>query len=104
MNGRRAKILRRMARRLAAVNGRSVPARRLHAVDLPQRKKWVDVPDDGKTFIEKLRNKFLRSLGLPTPTKRVEVWITPQVLREQKGTVRWVYRQLKRRYYAARAS
>lgn len=98
MNGSRAKLLRKQAA-LMTINK---PFRRLHVVDLPPRERWVDVPDDGKTFIEKLRNKFLRSLGLPTPTKRERRMVTPQVVREQKGTTRWAYRRLKQMYYRLR--
>lgn len=98
MNGRRAKILRRQAEAMTV----KAPGRRLHAVDLQPRERWVDVPDDGKTLIERLRNKFLRSMGLPTPMKREKRWVTPQVIREQKGTTRWVYKHLKRMYYRLR--
>lgn len=98
MRGARAKLLRHQAQ-LMTVNK---PARRLEAVDLPGRWAWVTVPDDGKTLLEKLRNKFLRTLGLPTPTKRERKWVVPQVLREQRGTTRWVYKSLKRMYYRLR--
>jgi hypothetical protein len=98
MNGSRAKILRKQAA-LMTINK---PFRRLHVVDLPPRERWVEVPDDGDTFLEKLRNKSLRLLGLPTPTKRVRQMVTPQIVSEQKGTTRWTYRRLKQMYYRLR--
>lgn len=98
MNGARAKILRKQAA-LMTVNQ---PARKLITAQLAPRSAWVTVPDDGDSFIEKLRNKFLRSIGLPTPTKRVRQMVTPVIIREKKGTTRWAYRRLKRMYYRFR--
>lgn len=98
MNGTRAKLLRKQAE-LMTINQ---PDRQLVVQQLHPRPRWVDVPDDGKTMLEKLRNKFLRTLGLPTPTKRVRQMVTPTIIREKKGTTRWAYRQLKRMYYRLR--
>jgi hypothetical protein len=95
MNGRRAKILRGQARGMT----KGAPDREQEVFELPPRSRWVDVPDDGKTMLEKLRNKFLRAMGLPTPTKRVRMQVTPTVIREKRGTTRWVYHRLKRIYY-----
>jgi hypothetical protein len=98
MRGARAKLLRHQAE-LMTINR---PARQLEVVKLPPRTKWVDVPDDGKTFLERLRNKFLRSLGLPTKMRRERRMITPTIVREKKGTTRWAYRRLKQMFYRIR--
>lgn len=98
MNGRRAKILRDQARGMTP--GRD--DRKLVVQQLAPRMQWVDVPDDGKTFLEKLRNKALRAMGLPPPTKRERRMVTPTIIREKRGTTRWAYRQLKKMYYRIR--
>lgn len=100
MNERRARILRKQARAMT----KGQPDRKLERFELPPRMQWVDVPDDGKTMLEKLRNKFLRAMGIPAPTKRVQQVVTPTVIREKRGTTRWAYKRLKRIYYKLRSA
>jgi len=98
MRGVRAKLLRDAALKLTV----GKPARQQETVRLPPRTRWVDVPDDGDTFIEKLRNKFLRSIGIATRMKRERRTVQPTVIREKRGTTRWAYKRLKRLYYRIR--